>query len=104
DLRTLFAVDPLAPLGKVFAERVDRLAVALELHRGDAEVAEDFPRRRRVVRGAELAIRVFVARAVRILEGAQPRAEVRAGLVRDGYLRACSRRERCQAEAQPQCK
>jgi hypothetical protein len=86
-LRALVSVDALAALGQVLLDRVDGLAVALELHGAEPKVAQNLPRGRRGVRRLELAVRLFIASAIRILQQVHARREMRACFVADHDLR-----------------
>ena len=62
---------------------LDGFSVALELQRAQAQVPQDFVGRRRRIGGAKLAVSLFVAGAVGILEQIHARLKVGARLVRD---------------------
>jgi hypothetical protein len=86
ELCTLVGVDLLLSLLEVLLEGGERLSVALETVRRDAEVAQDLPRRRSPVGGLELAVRLLVAGAVWILQQVDASAEVQARLLADRHV------------------
>ena len=80
DLRALVGVDALSARGEVLLVHFDRLAVAFELERAEAEVAEHLPAAEKLVRPLELHERLVVLRAVGILKEDDAGAECFAPL------------------------
>src|SRR5690606_38774985 len=67
-------------------ERVDRLAILLQFHGGDTEIAQDLPRRGFRVSSLKLSVGLLVACTIRILNEVDTSAEMLARLVSNNHF------------------